>query len=356
MRPKSLILLVLALGCGLIAAIGINQVLANRDSKPKPDGPTDRILVVMADVNPGEEITAAAVKMEDWPKDKVPEGAITDLQDVDGRRARTWLYSGEPIIEAKLTGRNTTAAEGLIPAGYRVVSVKVDDQSAVAGILRPGNRVDVLVYLMKNPGRGIQRTVTKTLMQNIKVFAVNDQFHMDKEERQNTQSISARTVSLLVTPEQAQEIHLASELGQIRFSMRSHEDDVAIDTGDSSASNLFGGSGDEDSESLLQDDTPKGNGILAMLDEQPKPPQMAPQVIKPLGADFTMVLIEGDTVRNIQFRDGHPIEEEPKGFDIELPSDVVKTDKDKTNEESPEDEEDKEGTVDGPADEEPSHE
>ena len=107
MRPKSFILLILALGCGLIAAVGINQVLANRGDKVVVQtGETESIFVIMTNMEPGQKLTPEVLKLEPWPKDKVPVGAITELADVEGRRTRTRLYSGEPILEAKLFNSN----------------------------------------------------------------------------------------------------------------------------------------------------------------------------------------------------------------------------------------------------------
>ena len=76
MRPKSLILLVLALGCGLVAAIGINQVLANRPVAQVTDsGETVPIFVALTDIGLGDPLTPQVLKLEEWPKMKVPPGA-----------------------------------------------------------------------------------------------------------------------------------------------------------------------------------------------------------------------------------------------------------------------------------------
>ena len=100
MQPKSLILLILALGCGVVAAMGITQVLANRSSGPSaPTIETDPVFVALADIEMGELIDAQALKLEEWPKDKVPEGALAKLEDVEGRRPKTHIFAGEPIRE-----------------------------------------------------------------------------------------------------------------------------------------------------------------------------------------------------------------------------------------------------------------
>ena len=104
MRPKSLILLMLALGCGLVASIGISQVMDRRNQQPAPVGETEAIFVAMQNIEFGDQLSTQVLKLEQWPKDKIPEGALSTLEDVEGRRARTKLYAGEPILEAKFKG------------------------------------------------------------------------------------------------------------------------------------------------------------------------------------------------------------------------------------------------------------
>ena len=105
----------------------------------------------------------------------------------------------------------------------RVVGVKVDVVSGNSGLILPGDRVDVLVHLLPNHDGGINEPTARTLLQFIKVFAVNDVLNLEGLDRDK--SIAAKTISLLVTPEQAQKVTMASEMGQIRLVLRSPEDD-----------------------------------------------------------------------------------------------------------------------------------
>ncbi len=115
------------------------------------------------------------VKQEPWPKDRVPPGALSNIEDVEGRRIRQRVFAGEPILENKLLSKGASAqgASAVIPIGYRVVSVQVDSVSG-SGLILPGDRVDVLVYLVSNSQNAITETSTRTVLQDVKVFAVND--------------------------------------------------------------------------------------------------------------------------------------------------------------------------------------
>lgn len=233
----------LALGCGLVASLGITQVMGKRNADgPNPTGEMAAIFVAMENVPMGDPLTAQVLKLEEWPKDKVPPGALTKIEDVEGRRPKTPIYKGSPILEDQLLGQGAAeeGAGGLIPKGYRVVSVRVDAVSGGASLIRPGDRVDVLVHLQSNSGRGIQETTTRTILQDIKVFAVNNVFNLESVE--DEKAISAKTISLLVTPGQAEKVMLATELGNIRLVMRSPQDDEQATVLGAVPHELFGNS------------------------------------------------------------------------------------------------------------------
>jgi pilus assembly protein CpaB len=224
MKPKSIILLVLALGCGLVASLGINQVMANRGSAPATE--TVPVYVATANININDEVTKDRVKLEDWPADKVHPDALGKWEDIDGRLTNVMILQGELILNAKLLAKGDTGdvASNQIPKGFRAVAVRVDDVTSSGSLVRPGDRVDLLVHIRQNPSKGIPEEVTKTFLQDIKVFAVNDEI----VRQPNGEKVAARTISLLVLPDQAQLVTLATELGNIRLVLRGN-DDTATD-------------------------------------------------------------------------------------------------------------------------------
>ncbi len=224
MRAKSILLLLLALGCGLVASIGITQVMATRQAATSGPVETESIFVAMKDIAMGDPLTAQMVKLEPWPKDKIPAGALTRLEDIEGRRPKGPIPAGSPIVDNLLLGKGMTesGAGAAIPPGFRVVPVKVDPVMGSANMMRPSDRVDVLVHVKQDAAKGIPKTFTRTILQDIKVFAVNDQF--DVAAASGDKSMAAKTIWLLVTPEQAQTVMLATELGQVRLVMRSPMD------------------------------------------------------------------------------------------------------------------------------------
>src|SRR5262245_22138747 len=107
MRMKSLILIFIALGCGLVASIGISQVM-NREGGGNLH--VEQILVALADIDIGTKLDAQNVKLEDWPKAKIPESAVRRLEDVKDKFANARFFKGEPLHTHKISDTLTNIA------------------------------------------------------------------------------------------------------------------------------------------------------------------------------------------------------------------------------------------------------
>jgi pilus assembly protein CpaB len=301
----------LALGCGLVASIGINQVLASRGSSVK-SGETQAIYVALTDIEMGDVLRPERMKLEQWPKDKVPTGSLSKLDEVEERRARTKIFAGEPILDGKLgaKGEDSGGAAELIPKGFRTVAVKVDMDSGLAGLIKPGNRVDVLVFVQQNLSKGILKTGTHTVLQKAKVFAVDSTFKNEEEEEG---AIQARTVSLIVTPEQAESVMLASQLGRIQLSLRNSDDDAEVTSQGTDTRRLLTGGSDSPGDG-------EGDPIANLLKGQPseekqpepridtpEPAQSEPTLVADAGPKWRMTLLKGPDAVELEFREGQAL-------------------------------------------------
>jgi pilus assembly protein CpaB len=291
--------------------------MTKRNSEPAgPTGETQSIIVATSDIAMGDLLTPQVLKLEQWPKDKISLGAATRIEDVENRRARTKLYAGEPILENKLLGKGASeqGATALIPKGYRVVPVKVDLVSGGSSMILPGDRVDVMVHLVRDPGREINETVTRTILQDVKVFAVNDIVDLEKEKEGIGRSITAKTISLLVTPDQAATVMLASQLGIINLVMRSSEDDQQLTNSQAKPSELFGSpKSNRDKESLMAGTESslgeKAKGFVDFLKSiRSKPADQAQAAAGPTSAaeepkreTWTMRVLKPGDVQEVQF-------------------------------------------------------
>ena len=127
MRPKSLVLLALALGCGLVASIGISQVL-DGNNKPAPVE-TAPIYVALQNINVGDPMTDKMVALEEWPRDKVPVGAISTWEDLEDRRPRHPRDAGR---KAMVEVSGPVIAIALVATAIIVASVMFSKRKGIA--------------------------------------------------------------------------------------------------------------------------------------------------------------------------------------------------------------------------------
>jgi pilus assembly protein CpaB len=308
MRPKSLLLLALALGCGLVASIGISQVMDRNSNRGKVGMETVPIYVAMHNINTGDPIDASMVSLQEWPKGKIPPGAISQLEDLEGRRPRTNIIQGEPLLELKLLAPGEVADPiRSIPKGYRLKTIAVDAEKSAAGLLGPGDRVDVQLYVRRDARNGIEFAKSKVILQNIRVFAV-DQTVQRSPEGGEERTI-AKTISLLLTPQQANKLTLAEHMGEVSLSPRHPDDDATADSSEYSADDLLsdGEKGSREKEQAREraEDENANGGLLNAI-RQNLPPAKPP---------FVMEIVEAEVVREALFDadTGKPIRDSHAG-------------------------------------------
>jgi pilus assembly protein CpaB len=299
MRPKSIMLLLLALGCGLVASIGISQVMDARNRAAAPEVEKEPIFIAARDIKVNEPLNEKNLKLEEWPKEKIPSDAVRDLKEIQGQRAGGIILADEPLRKAKFAVDHRIEE---IPKGYRVVAVPADAVSATGNLLQPGDRVDMLLAIKNNSG--VQNQFAKTILQDIRVFAVNEQWQTAEGNKSN-EIIAAKTVSLLVTPAQAETIALASEMGKIRLVLRHPDDEGIADTrGTEESEILTGGPRSNRDQEAPSDQT---GGILAWLKKQQAPAAPAPAAVAVVAPapnpedHFTMEVLKADELSHVDF-------------------------------------------------------
>lgn len=304
MRMKSLILIFIALGCGLVASIGISQVM-ERGGTQVATLEVEQILVALGDIDIGSQLDAQTVQLEDWPKAKIQEGALRSLDEVKDKFALTRFIKGEPILVGKITDRKGNVTD-TIPEGYRAIPVKVDEDTVLKAIT-PGDRVDVMVFLRK--GEEIPKTGVFTILRNVRVFAVNTNTErsVDKGPEANF-----RTVSLLLKPAHAQEMALAAQMGKVMLTLRrpNEQDDLAGEQ-ITPIGDILNGKADVATEAVLPSDVPSPSANQNLLDILGNTPtQQMPVVPSALLPEFEMVIYGPADVKKYEWakRDGMPVE------------------------------------------------
>src|SRR5579864_55169 len=178
MKMKSLVLLAMAVGCGLVAMLGVQQVLSG-DRKPAEE--TGKVLVSVTNIMPGQPLDETNVAFKEWPKKDIPPGVVTTHDQYTERSLRVSAVPNEPIMIAKLNEKGVFGGSSEIPKGMRVATVPVNVTKTHSGLILPGDRVDVVVtYITHNltPGQMNSQVgeirKAKTILQYIEVFATDN--------------------------------------------------------------------------------------------------------------------------------------------------------------------------------------
>jgi pilus assembly protein CpaB len=216
------LIVVLALMFGVFSALGVNMVVSR--SALAAQGETVPVVVAAADIPRFNTISADVLTTREFPKAFVPAGAYNRVEDVLDRVADTPLFTGEPVVDAKLSAKGAgRGMAAVIPLGMRAVTIQTPNVAAgVAGFILPGNKVDVLLTV-----RGIGPIdptggSTTTLLQNIEILAVDQRVDAPAGNKVDVKEL--RSVTLLVTPDQASKVDLGQNLGTLHLSLRNPQD------------------------------------------------------------------------------------------------------------------------------------
>jgi pilus assembly protein CpaB len=230
-RTRLLMIGVLALAAGLLVALYVYKNL-----QPRTGVPADmaQVMVAANDLQVGARVEERDIKVIQIPSTDLPAGAPRRKADVTGRGVILPITKGAFILPNSLAGENAGAGlPALIPPGMRAVPVRVNEVISVAGFVTPGTRVDVL--LTGSPNGGEQQTTT--VLQNVAVLASGRTLERSSTgEAQNT-----AVITLLVTPDDAQRLVLASKQGTIQLSLRNPLDTKQDEVAPALSKGLFHG-------------------------------------------------------------------------------------------------------------------
>jgi pilus assembly protein CpaB len=225
MRARSLLTLLIGLSLAGAAVYYVDRQLELRDHAKvaAPAAPAiklARVVVAGKELARGDVLRKDVLREIDWPAGSVPEGAFASIQQILGdgskeRRARRSMVAGEPVLKAKVSGFGGRDTLGeTLHLGMRAVSIRVNDVSGVAGFLLPGDRVDVLLTRQLGNG-GKKDLATDVILQNVVVLAI-DQLTDEQHDKPQV----ARTATVEVSPEDAQKLALAMQVGSLSLALR----------------------------------------------------------------------------------------------------------------------------------------
>jgi pilus assembly protein CpaB len=230
-RTRLLMIGVLALAIGFFVSVFVYKKLqtgSGASSEPMID-----VIVAADDLQVGTKIDEHDIKIIKVPFSALPAGAPRRRSDVIGHGVIIPMTKGEFVLSTKLAGDNAGAGlPSLITNGMRAISVRVNEVVSVAGFVTPGTRVDVL---LTGTPTGTNESQTTTVLQNVLVLASGHTLERTSTgEAQNT-----AVITLLVTPEDAEKLALASTEGKIQLALRNPLDTRDADLAAASARALY---------------------------------------------------------------------------------------------------------------------
>lgn len=220
----------------LAASASLYSYLKKQEVRVQEAVATSKVVVAAVDIPLGTIIQQDKIKVVDWPKSSQPEGVFSSEGLTIGRASKDVIFSGEPIIEGKLVPKEGQGGGILtykIPEGHRAMTVPVDQVSGVAGFITPGSMVDVVVTTQSG------QPVSKIVLQNVPVLATGQVL---SEQKKDEKPQVVPTVTVDVTPEDAEKLAIASTQGKLQLVLRRTGDRAVAKTSGATVAKVVGGS------------------------------------------------------------------------------------------------------------------
>jgi pilus assembly protein CpaB len=236
MNRRLVTILLAAFVVAALCSVLVYRLVGMRIAAAKPQ-PSTRVVAAARDIKIGTVLSAPDLTTIQI-MGTVPKSAILDAKNAIGRGVTSTIYTGEPILDDRLAPMGSGGGlAATIKDGMRAIAVRVDQVVGVAGFVLPGMRVDVLISGVPpnaNHG-GSNNTQVRTVLQNIEVLSAGTDIQKDAEGKPQ----QVQVVNLLVTPEQAQVLALASNETRIQLVLRNPLDTKVAPVEGTAMTNLF---------------------------------------------------------------------------------------------------------------------
>ncbi len=237
MNRRLVAVFVFALVVATITSFAVYRVIVLQARTPARQVATSKLIVAAHDLQVGALIHDLDVTEISWSS-PVPEHAIKSKQDVVGRGVIATIYQGEAILDSRLASKGAGAGlASTIPVGMRAVALRVNEVVGLAGFVLPGMHVDILIAGSVPGSESAQNgTLCRTVLQNIEVLSAGQRIEKNVDGKPE----SAQVVNLLVTPNQAEVLNLASDETKVQLVLRNPLDTKEETTEGASLASLFG--------------------------------------------------------------------------------------------------------------------
>lgn len=221
-------IIIIALLLSLVTAVLVYVYISGQKA-PAPKIEYATVYVAAKTMPARYKVTNEDITQVNIAKELLNANAVSDINQIVGKRLKESIIQGEQIRKERLVDEDKASLSFNLPEGTRAVSMNVNEQSVVAGLIRPGDFVDILLSFdagEENDGQTI--TVfprnTRTILQNIEVLALGQDLSLPPDKLQGLPS----TITLAVKKEDVELFVYASEYGSLRLALRPVDDEEII--------------------------------------------------------------------------------------------------------------------------------
>jgi pilus assembly protein CpaB len=250
-----------------VAASGLTYIYLRNASEERGLA-LQPVVVADKDLTFGETLKPDDMKVAMFPKSGVPKGSYAVKDSLLGQVTKVFLMENEPILDSKLSSKGGGLSL-LISPTKRAASILVDKVSGVSGFILPGDRVDVILTVNRLEGDS-RDAVAKTILQNVEVLAAGE-----KTEEQGNKVITVQSVTLLVDPDGAQALALATNEGKLNLALRNPTDEETLAVAPVTKSGILKGE---------KEQKPQPKVVVKVREVPAKPPEKPDSVIMIKGA------------------------------------------------------------------------
>ncbi|HXG12416.1 MAG TPA: Flp pilus assembly protein CpaB [Gemmataceae bacterium] len=309
MRPKTLILIVAAVGCGLAASYMTSRLLAERNKEQPVEEEKVTVLVARQKIAMGTLVKEPEkLFMEKvFTKGQEPKKALTSFDQVKDKRLNKPLATEQFVTSEDLIDAKSGDLSAMVPPGMRAVAIRANMETSSGGWVLPNSRVDVIVTVRK----GDDQSWSRIVMQNMLVLAVD--LVRDRDPEKN--AIIPSVVTLACTPAEAEQLAMAQSMGEIRLVLRPYGEEQPVHTKgarpvDIARANSAASSGVAQETENADPRLPPGVDSIpdfgpAAKPSQPTPPEPPKVEPPPPPKTHTLVIQNGKSVTETVFVVGH---------------------------------------------------
>lgn len=192
-----------------------------------------QILVAAKNLTTGMKLKSSDITWQPWPRNLLSPTfivhGIRDKKDFEGAVIRSPVSRGQPITDELVIAKGSLSPlTSELRPGMRAFAVNIDLASAIAGLIKPGDRVDIILTYIKGGGGGLEKHfISTTILSNLMVLAVDQELSPVATEKERGRISTTKHVTLEVTPEQVQILALAQSMGELSLSLTTPIDQEA---------------------------------------------------------------------------------------------------------------------------------